>query len=84
MASTGTVFFVLFLVALARAFQLCVIEGKSFQELAYRQHQQRVPLLPERGAILDRRRDVLALSVESASIYARTAIWRRFWPEPST
>src|SRR5262249_17002151 len=72
-ASTAGIFFVLLVVALARAFQLCVINGKSFQELANRQHRQRVALPPERGAILDRHRDVLALTVESADIYVRPA-----------
>ncbi len=71
MASTAGVFFMLFLVALGRAFQLCVIEGTSFKQLARRQQQQRLALLPERGSIVDRHGDALALTVESADVYVR-------------
>jgi cell division protein FtsI (penicillin-binding protein 3) len=70
-AATAGVFFMLFVVALARAFQLCVIEGASLKELAGRQHRQRVALPPERGPIVDRHGDLLALTVESAAVYAR-------------
>ena len=74
MASTAGIFFMLFLVALGRAFQLCVFEGASFRDLADRQHRQRVALPAERGSIVDRHGDVLALTVESAAIYVRPTI----------
>jgi cell division protein FtsI (penicillin-binding protein 3) len=72
-ASTAGIFSMLFVVALARAFQLCVLEGASLRDLASRQQRQRVSLPPERGPIVDRHGDVLALTVESAAIYARPA-----------
>lgn len=70
-AATAGVFSMLFVVALARAFQLCVLEGASLRELASRQHRQRVALPPERGPIVDRHGDLLAQTVESAAVYAR-------------
>jgi cell division protein FtsI (penicillin-binding protein 3) len=77
MASAAGVFFMLFLVALGRAFQLCVIEGDAFKEMAYRQHRQRLPVLPQRGVIVDRHRDVLAMTVESAAVFARPRVVER-------
>jgi cell division protein FtsI (penicillin-binding protein 3) len=71
MASTAGVFFMLLLVALGRAFQLCVIDGTSFKEMARRQQRQRVALPPERGPIVDRHGDVLAVTMESANVYVR-------------
>jgi cell division protein FtsI (penicillin-binding protein 3) len=70
-AATAGVFFMLLVVALGRAFQLCVIEGASFTELAARQQRQRVALPPERGPIVDRYGDALALTVESAAVFVR-------------
>lgn len=71
LAATAGVFFMLFVIALARAFQLCVLEGSSLRELASRQHLQRLALPPERGPIVDRHGDLLALTVESAAVYVR-------------
>ncbi len=71
MAATAGVFFMLLVVALVRAFHLCVIEGAFFEELAARQQRQRVALPPERGPIVDRYGDALALTVESAAVYVR-------------
>lgn len=70
-AATAGIFFMLFVVVLGRAFQLCVLEGSSLRELASRQHRDRVPLPPERGPIVDRHGDPLALTVESAAVYVR-------------
>jgi cell division protein FtsI (penicillin-binding protein 3) len=72
-AITAGIFLMLFVVALARVFQLCVLEGASLRNLASRQHRQRIALLPERGSIVDRHGDVLALTVESAAVYVRPA-----------
>jgi cell division protein FtsI (penicillin-binding protein 3) len=71
MAITAGIFVMLFLVTLGRAFQLCVLEGPSLKKLARRQHVQRVSLPPERGPIVDRHGDPLALTVESAAVYVR-------------
>src|SRR5262249_9582373 len=54
-----------------RAFDLCVLEGATLRDVAERQHRHRVALPPERGAIVDRHGDPLALTVESASVYLR-------------
>jgi cell division protein FtsI (penicillin-binding protein 3) len=70
-ASVAGVFFMLFLVALARAFQLSVIDNASLKERAGRQHGTRVMLPPERGSIFDRHGQVLAMTAESASVYLR-------------
>lgn len=70
-ASTAGAFFILFIVALGRAFQLCVIEGHSLNALASRQHRQRVALPQERGPIVDRHGELLAMTVESAAVFAR-------------
>jgi len=70
-ATTAGVFFMVFLIALGRVFQLCVLEGRALAELASRQHREQVALPPERGPIVDRHGEVLALTVESAAVYAR-------------
>jgi len=70
-ATTAGVFFMVFLIALGRVFQLCVLEGTALGELASRQHRERVALPPERGPIVDRHGEPLALTVESAAVYAR-------------
>ncbi|MFN8624713.1 MAG: penicillin-binding protein [Candidatus Binatia bacterium] len=73
-AATAGVFFMLFVGALARAFQLCVIDGAALKDLAGRQHRQRMALPPERGPIVDRHGDLLALTSESAAVYARPRV----------
>ncbi len=70
-SSTAGVFFMLLLIALGRAFQLCVIKGPWFKQLAARQHRQDVALPPERGPIVDRHGNALALTIESADVYLR-------------
>jgi cell division protein FtsI (penicillin-binding protein 3) len=70
-AATAGIFFMLLVIALARVFQLCVLEGASLRQLASRQQHQRVAVPPERGAIVDRNGDVLALTVDSAAVYVR-------------
>jgi len=71
MASVAGVFFMLLLVALARAFQLSVVENASLRDRAGRQHGKRVMLPPERGTIVDRHGQVLAMTAESAAVYLR-------------
>jgi cell division protein FtsI (penicillin-binding protein 3) len=70
-ASVAGIFFMLLVAALGRVFQLGVIEGPSLNDLATRQHGQRLAVLPERGSILDRHGQVLAMSAESAAVYLR-------------
>ncbi|MFQ5666467.1 MAG: penicillin-binding transpeptidase domain-containing protein [Candidatus Binatia bacterium] len=72
-AATAGVFFMLFVIAFGRAFQLCVVEGPTLRKLANRQQRQRVALPPERGPIVDRHGEALALTVESAAVYVRPA-----------
>lgn len=74
-AAAAAIFFTLFVVALARAFQLCVIEGPALRELALRQHRQRLALPPERGPIVDRHGDLLAFTIESAAVYLRPHVF---------
>ena len=62
-ANTASVFLMVFLVVLGRVFQLCVLEGASLKELASKQHQQMIAVPPERGPIVDRHGNVLALTV---------------------
>jgi len=71
-ASVAGVFFMLFLVALGRAFQLSMLEGDSLKDLARRQHRQRVSTPPDRGPITDRYGQVLAATSEAADIYWRS------------
>ena len=70
-AATAGIFFMLLVIALGRVFQLCVIEGASLRQLASRQQRQRVAVPPERGPIVDRNGDVLAMTLESAAVYVR-------------
>jgi cell division protein FtsI (penicillin-binding protein 3) len=70
-AATGGVFFMLLVIALGRVFQLCVLEGASLRLLASRQQRQHVAVPPQRGPIVDRNGDVLALTLQSAAIYVR-------------
>ena len=72
-AATAGVFFMLLVIALCRVFQLCVLEGASLKQLADRQQRQRVAVPPERGPIVDRNGDMLALTLDSAAVYVRPA-----------
>jgi cell division protein FtsI (penicillin-binding protein 3) len=72
-AASAGIFFMLLLIALGRVFQLCVLQGVSLRQLASRQQHQRLALPPERGPIVDRNGDVLAMTLESAAVYVRPA-----------
>jgi cell division protein FtsI (penicillin-binding protein 3) len=74
MASIAAIFTLLFAVALARVFQLTVLEGGALRQLAAKQHGQRLTLPAERGPIVDRHGDPLALTLEAASVYARPRV----------
>lgn len=65
------VFFLLILsTILCRAVQLQVFESEKLEALASSEYRTIVKLSPERGAILDRQGDELAVSVEVGSVYA--------------
>jgi len=66
----GTVFGLLFLSVVIRAFYLQIIKHEDMIKRADKQHQRIVPLTPARGAILDRNGTPLAVSVEMDSCYA--------------
>jgi len=74
MASTAAIFGLLFAVALARVFQLTVLDGTALRRLAAKQHGQRLTLPAERGPIVDRHGDLLAMTLASASVYARPGL----------
>lgn len=57
----------------ARAAQLTLIEGPRLRSLADRQHHQQVKLPPQRGEIVDRFGETLALTRESVDVYVRPA-----------
>src|SRR5215468_5297705 len=58
-----------------RAVHLTVLQGAVLAERATRQHQQAVPMTAQRGAIVDRFGEPLALSRESAAVYMRPREW---------
>ena len=66
----GAIFGLLFLVITGRAFHLQILQHEELVKKAEKQHQRVVPLIPARGAILDRNGTPLAVSVEMASCYA--------------
>jgi cell division protein FtsI (penicillin-binding protein 3) len=75
--SVASVFLSLLLIALVRAFHLCVIDGSMLRGRAANQHLQNLALPPERGAIVDRHGDLLALTVESSAVFLRPARFDR-------
>jgi cell division protein FtsI (penicillin-binding protein 3) len=58
------------LVIVGRLLQLQVMGRPSFERLAARQSERTINLDPRRGAIVDRNRHPLAVSVDAESIYA--------------
>lgn len=64
------VFFISFVLIFLRALQLQVKEKDRLRELAERQHQRIIKLVPNRGTIYDRNLQVLAKSTEIESLYA--------------
>ncbi len=63
-------FLVIFVVLISRAFQLQIITGKTLKGLAQKQHTKTLPLIPERGLILDRNGEKLAASILMDSVFA--------------
>ena len=65
----GLFFLVVFVLIVARAFTLQVLDQQDWEHRAERQHQKIIPLAPQRGTIFDRNGEELALSIEVDSIY---------------
>lgn len=63
-------FLFIFVVLIARAFQLQIIGGKTLKGLAQKQHTKTLPLIPERGLIVDRNGEKLAVSILMDSVFA--------------
>jgi cell division protein FtsI (penicillin-binding protein 3) len=70
-AATAGVFFMLFVVVLARAVYLTVLRGADLKALAVKQHERRIAEPPVRGAIVDRAGEPLALTVDAADVFLR-------------
>jgi len=70
-AATAGVFFMLFVVVLGRAVYLMVVQGPELKELAVKQHQRHLAEPPERGPIVDRNGEPLALTVDAAAVFVR-------------
>ncbi len=66
----GTVFGLLFLTVVGRAFYLQILQHEELVKKAEKQHRHRVELTPARGSILDRNGTPLAESIHMDSCYA--------------
>ena len=66
----GTVFGLLFLTVVGRAFYLQILQHETLVKKADKQHQHKVDLTPARGSILDCKGTTLAESIHMDSCYA--------------
>lgn len=66
----GTVFGLMFLTVVGRAFYLQILQHENLVKKADKQHQHRIDLTPARGSILDRNGTTLAESIHMDSCYA--------------
>ena len=66
----GTVFGMLFLTVVGRAFYLQILQHENLVKKADKQHEHKVDLTPARGSILDRNGTPLAESIHMDSCYA--------------
>lgn len=66
-----SVFILLLLVVVVRAYQLQIIENDRLTQLVENQYLKYVQLSPKRGTIYDRKKREMAISVEVDSVYAR-------------
>jgi cell division protein FtsI (penicillin-binding protein 3) len=69
--SVGVVLALVACALVGRAVQLMVVKGDLYARRADVQHSQAVTLTPQRGEIVDRDGDLLALSLDVPSIYLR-------------
>lgn len=74
-ATTAVLFAVVFAGLGARAVHLTVLQGEVLAQRAARQHEQAIPMTAQRGPIVDRNGEPLALSRESAAVYLRPREW---------
>lgn len=65
----GTVFGLLFLTVVGRAFYLQILQHENLVKKADKQHQHKIDLTPARGSILDRNGTTLAESIHMDSCY---------------
>ncbi len=70
-AVTAMLFAAAFGGLMLRAVHLTILQGDWLRDRATRQHQRNVPLTAQRGEIVDRYGEPLALSRESAAVYLR-------------
>jgi cell division protein FtsI (penicillin-binding protein 3) len=67
-------FFVfLFVVLIARSFQLQILSQKTLKPMAAKQHTKALQLQPDRGLIMDRNGEKLAISIQMDSVCAEPA-----------
>jgi cell division protein FtsI (penicillin-binding protein 3) len=74
-AATAILFAAVFAALGARAVHLTVLQGEALKQRATRQQQQAVPMTAQRGSIVDRYGEPLALSRETAAVYLRPREW---------
>ncbi len=60
-----------FLLVVLRAFQIQILGVRGIQERSGKQYTQKIPLVPMRGAILDRGGNELAVSVSTKSVFVQ-------------
>ena len=65
----GFIFVVVYVALVARVYYLQVYSAGKWQEMAARQHNKKITLTPQRGAIFDRNGESLAISLEANSVY---------------
>lgn len=63
----------LYVVVIARAFQVQVVDGGEIRQRGKNQYCVRVPLIPKRGVILDRTGSELAVSISTKSVFVQPA-----------
>ncbi len=63
-------FMLLFVVLVARAFQLQILSQKTLRPMAAKQHTKAMQLQPDRGQIMDRNGEKLAISIQMDSVCA--------------
>jgi len=66
----GTIFGLIFLTVVGRAFYLQILQHEELVKKADKQHRHRIELTPARGSILDRNGTPLAESIHMDSCYA--------------
>jgi cell division protein FtsI (penicillin-binding protein 3) len=61
----------LFVIVLARSYQLQVLQSKKLATLAERQYQRIMPLEPRRGILYDRKGEEMAITIEVDSVFVQ-------------